>query len=623
VVREQDLDAARARFRRGGRSALVPEEVRAEVLASWERSACPDGGGADSGPAPFVGHHDGGPLLAAADAVLGAFATENPDAGCSVGLVSDDGTLRVRHDTATAPGELLDAAWWVPGHRHDEGSVGTTAAAIARETRRPVLVEGPEHLHPALRVLRDAAAPVTRGAHRAAVVVVTHAAEQGGAPLALARMLARGVAEHDERARQRRVLAMHDVTAALRAEGVPWVLATAGDDLWVGRGVQALPPPDQQSLHDLLTASVLLDETGAARHLDLPSGLCAEVRIREVRGEQGEVVGAVLGGVPVETHVAAGSASTAAREARRRQGSHVAPTARRDFAADLHRGPSREASEEARLRANQELFSPYVRARRDVTATLGHRRHLLLVGETGVGKRTLARERFAHLFPVGTSTTIDCAALGEHSTPDDDGLVGDPGADVHLVLLDQVHALTPRSARRLDEVLRPHTVLPGRVVVVGCLDSASVDAGRPYGLLLRHFHETVRVPALRHRTDELAEIARSVLRSTSGARSLRLSHQVVRVLEGYSWPGNIAELEDVLRYVVARKPVGVVQAPDLPAFCFTSAPRLTMLETAQADAIIHALYETRGNRYKAAALLGIARSSLYRKIDAFGISYIA
>lgn len=615
MVPEKDLDAARARFRRGGRSALVPDEVRAEVLASWERS-----GGADAGPAAFVGHHDGGPLLAAADAVLGAFATESPDAGCSVGLVSDDGTLRVRHDTATAPVELLDEAWWIPGHRHDEGSVGTTAAAIARQTRRPVLVEGPEHLHPAWRTLRDAAAPVARGA----VVVVSHAADRGGAPLALARMLARSVAEHDVRDRQRRVLAMHDATAALRTEGVPWVLAAAGDDLWVGRGVQALPPPDQQSLHDLLTASVLLDETGAARHLDLPSGVCAEVRIHEVRGDGGEIVGAVLGAAPVETHVGAGHASAAAREARRRQGSHVAPTARRDFAADLHRGPSREAAEEARLRANQELFSPHVRARRDVTATLAHRRHLLLVGETGVGKRTLARERFGHLFPAGTSTTIDCAALGEHPGPDDPGPVGEVGSgEAHLVLLDQVHALTPRSARRLDEALRPYTALPGRVIVVGCLDSASVDAGRPYGLLLRHFHETVRVPALRHRTDELAEIARSVLRSTSGARSLRLSHQVVRVLEGYSWPGNIAELEDVLRYVVARKPVGVVQAPDLPAFCFTSAPRLTMLETAQADAIIHALYETRGNRYKAAALLGIARSSLYRKIDAFGISYVA
>jgi len=40
-----------------------------------------------------------------------------------------------------------------------------------------------------------------------------------------------------------------------------------------------------------------------------------------------------------------------------------------------------------------------------------------------------------------------------------------------------------------------------------------------------------------------------------------------------------------------------------------------------AIAIIQALYESRGNRYKAAAMLGIARSSLYRKIDAFGIQY--
>jgi sigma-54 dependent transcriptional regulator, acetoin dehydrogenase operon transcriptional activator AcoR len=620
VVPERDLDAARARFLRGGRTALAPDEVRAEILASWERSTGPGRVAVEGAPAPFVGHHDGGPLIAAAHAVLGAFVMENPDAGCAVGLVGADGTLRLRHDTVTAPVELLDAAAWVPGHRHDERSVGTTAAALAHRTGRPAVVDGPEHLHPDLRVLRDAAAPVARGAHRAAVVVVTHACDRGGTALALARMLAAAVGEHEDRERHRRLLAVHEATAALHDDGVPWVLATAGDDLWVGAGAQALDPPDQRCLHDLLTTSVLLDETGAARHLDLPSGLCAEVRISEVVGPRGEVVGAVLGGAPAAAHVgAAATESAVAREARRRQGSHVAPTARRDFAADLHRGPSSASTEEARLRANQELFSPYARARHDVTATLAHRRHLLLVGEPGVGKRTLARERFAHLFPRGGATTIDCSTLDERPVPEDLSAGDGP----RLVLLDAVHTLTPRTARRLDEVLRPLTVLPGSVVVVGCLDSASVDAGRPYGLLLRHFHETVRVPALRHRTDELADIARSVLRATSGARSLRWSHQVIRVLEGYSWPGNIAELEDVVRYVVARKPVGVVQAPDLPAFCFTSAPRLTMLESAQADAIIHALYETRGNRYKAAAMLGIARSSLYRKIDAFGISYIA
>jgi transcriptional regulator of acetoin/glycerol metabolism len=159
---------------------------------------------------------------------------------------------------------------------------------------------------------------------------------------------------------------------------------------------------------------------------------------------------------------------------------------------------------------------------------------------------------------------------------------------------------------------------------VGCIDVPAVDATRPYGLLLRHFREVTRVPALRYRIDEIGEIAWAILRRHSARRSLRLSHQVIRVLEGYPWPGNISELEDVLGYVVARKPLGEIQPPDLPTLCFQGrARRMSMLETAQCDAIIQALYESRGNRYKAALMLGIARSSLYRKIDAFGISYIA
>ncbi len=160
--------------------------------------------------------------------------------------------------------------------------------------------------------------------------------------------------------------------------------------------------------------------------------------------------------------------------------------------------------------------------------------------------------------------------------------------------------------------------------MIACVDTPGVDATRPYGLLLRHFHQITRVPALRYRNDEIGDIALSILRELAVRRSLRLSLQVIRVLEGYAWPGNISELQDVLRYVVARKPVGEIQPPDLPRLCFQRQPRkMSMLEAAQCDAIIHALYESRGNRYKAAAMLGIARSSLYRKIDAFGISYIA
>ena len=207
-------------------------------------------------------------------------------------------------------------------------------------------------------------------------------------------------------------------------------------------------------------------------------------------------------------------------------------------------------------------------------------------------------------------------------------LVADLAETAHghpqLLLLCGLNRLSPVAAHRLDESLRPLIALDAGLSVVGCIDSPAIDATRPYGLLLRHFHQMTRVPALRYRIDEIGDISMSILSKLAGARSLRLSLQVIRVLEGYAWPGNINELEDVLKYVIARKPVGEIQPPDLPRLCFQRRPRkMSMLEAAQCDAIIQALYEARGNRYKAAAMLGIARSSLYRKIDAFGFCYIA
>ena len=625
------VDAARGRFLRGGGPAPAAGDVRPVVLASWERSVAA-GVDLERLSAPFVGHGEQSPWTEAARSVLGGFArSSDVDLACSVGLVDAEGVVRARRDLDPALGELLDEVRWVPGYRHAESVVGTTAASVASREHTAALLEGPEHLHPALRCFREAAVPIGHAGRggaggRVALVVLAHAADAGASLLTVARLLAAQVDAHADHARHRRVIAVHDAVAAAEAGGAAWVLAAVDGDTWVSRAVRGLTAADQQSLHDVLTAGVLLEQTGRTRHLDLASGSCAEIRVDEVRLE-GVTVGHVLAGDVAASHD--GDAERADAEARRRQGSHVAPTARRDFAADLHRRPGESMRDaEARRQASRELFGPWASAVREVAANLGQHRPHALVGESGTGKRTLVVERFLRLHPRGTSTTVDCSALDEHplrGTGRVPGLDRRPAThgEPHLLLLRHLQALTPVTARRLEEALVAAAATPG-VVVVGCVDAASLDAGRPYGLVLHHFHETVRIPALRHRVDELADIVRSVLGAMSAGRSLRLSHQVIRVLEGYAWPGNINELEDVLRYVVARKPVGVIQAPDLPALCFTRrAPRLSMLETAQADAIIQALYEAGGNRYQAAALLGIARSTLYRKIDAFGISYIA
>ncbi|MEJ2890164.1 helix-turn-helix domain-containing protein [Actinomycetospora aeridis] len=603
----REVDAARRRFLRHGRDDLPAGVVRPAVLASWERARA---AGVDTGrlAAPFVGP---GAPSAGAQRVADRVHVRDPDLDASVLVVDRDGVVLVRRDGDPALAEILDALHLVPGHGHGEHVVGTTAAAVALHEGEAVALEGPEHLHPALGALACAAAPVEPG--DLAVVVARHVTDGAARDLPLVRALAREIADEDAAGRRGRILAVHDALAALAAEGAAWVVATDGDDLVLGAGARRLPPADQQVLADLALAGLALDRPAELYRIDLPSGVGAEVTVREIRHDD-RLVGCAVGGGPAVDEQGRQEA-----EARRRQGSHVAPTSRRDFAADM-RGAER-AHAEARVRANRDLLTPSLRARQELAANLGQRRHQVLVGEAGVGKRTLAAEQFGRLHRDGTVTVV---AADTADAPEPlERLVHRPPARPQLVVLRGLQGVTPLSARRLDEQLRLLLARSSHAVVVACLDTTSVDASRPYGLLLRHFHETVRIPALRHRADELADIALSVLRSIGGGRSLRLSHQVIRVLEGYAWPGNINELEDVLRYVVARKPVGVIQAPDLPALCFTSRPRLSMLETAQADAIIQALYEARGNRYQAAAMLGIARSSLYRKIDAFGISYIA
>ncbi len=600
------LEVARRAFLAGEWTEVGAAEVaRPEVVASWarclRRGLDPDGAvahfrGGDAGPDP-------------GKEVFDAFVAAG--ARCSLVLLDADGVVRSRADADPELARLLDSLRMVPGYGFDETAMGTTAAAVALAEGAAVALSGPEHYAAALTCLAEAAAPIP-GPGSGVVVVVCHRSEESTLALPLARMLAAQVAEQVAGEPDRHVRLLLERLRA-HGDGPDWALATDGHTVLTNAAARQLDGPDLRTLSDVLLAGMALDERGH-RHVDLPSAGCADVELEPV----------LLSGEPVGCLLAAGPAAptrTGVAEATRRQGSHVAPVTRRDYAEDLRRDAGPEHAR-ARIRANRELLTPFLRARQEVAASIRQGRHHLLIGEPGVGKRTVAVEQFRRAHPRGQVTEVEC---GSWST---DG--GAPPAfdrrdgRAHLVLLRAMNLLGPVAARQLDEALRPLLALADPPLVVGCVDTPAVDATRPYGLLMRHFHEITRIPPLRYRLDEVGDIAWAILRRIAPRRSLRLSLQVIRVLEGYAWPGNISELEDVLRYVVARKPLGEVQPPDLPTLCFQShARRMSMLEAAQCDAIIQALYESHGNRYKAAAMLGIARSSLYRKIDAFGISYIA
>ncbi|WP_326837379.1 helix-turn-helix domain-containing protein [Amycolatopsis rhabdoformis] len=619
-----ELEAARRSYLTAGRYVAARDVVRPEVLASWERSRWHDVD-PDRITARFLGHTHAAPsVVACANDVFDAFVKANEDGACSLALLDTGGVVRARCDGDGALAHLLDAVLLVPGYDFAERAVGTTAASIALHEQAGAAISGPEHYHSQLTCLSDAAAPVIdpNGHDLCGVVtVISHHGAETPLQLALARMLAEQIADRIAGEPQRRSQIILEQFDHRDHEGT-WVVATDGNFVTSNAAARQLDATDLRALNDLVLASLMLQDF-ATKHLDLPANGCAEVTTEPI-WMSGELIGCLLTG-----RKAGSRPSPELPEGIRRQGSHVAPLTRRDYAKDV-RGSDRAQQEhaKARIRANRELLTPFLRARHEVVASIGQGRNHLLIGEPGVGKRTLVLNQFRQSFPLGRVITVDCATMaGEAPTRLDDltnGLSADLGDRPHLLLLRGINGLTPVGARRLDEALRPLVALPTPPLVVGSVDIAAVDATRPYGLLLRHFHEITRVPPLRYRLDEVGDIANSVLRKLAARRSLRLSLQVVRVLESYAWPGNISELEDVLRYVVAHKPVGEIQPPDLPQLCFQGrARKMSMLEAAQCDAIIQALYESRGNRYKAAEMLGIARSSLYRKIDAFGISYIA
>ena len=129
------------------------------------------------------------------------------------------------------------------------------------------------------------------------------------------------------------------------------------------------------------------------------------------------------------------------------------------------------------------------------------------------------------------------------------------------------------------------------------------------------------VPPLRNRSADLPALVTAVLAELAPGRDVRLSADAQRTLARHGWPGNVAELRDALDAALRRRPVGVLQVGDLPASCQSAPPgSLRRVDRAERDAIVAALRETDGNRAAAAAVLGVARSTLYRKIAQYRIT---
>ncbi len=149
-----------------------------------------------------------------------------------------------------------------------------------------------------------------------------------------------------------------------------------------------------------------------------------------------------------------------------------------------------------------------------------------------------------------------------------------------------------------------------------------------YRLNVIHLH----VPPLRERKEDILPLSAHLLGQIARASYLpeaRLDRQAGRVLMEYDWPGNVRELSNVLERVVASTGGGTIRPSDLPfhlrkgregALGGRRASLKDVKGTAEKEAILRALEASGYNKAKAASLLGIHRTLLYKKIRRYGLA---
>ena len=240
----------------------------------------------------------------------------------------------------------------------------------------------------------------------------------------------------------------------------------------------------------------------------------------------------------------------------------------------------------------------------------------LVTGEPGVGKYALLRKMIESSGEPGSVTEVECRDL---SADELERLTSAPLAVGSTLVLRRLDTIDQRCAAALSRWLDADA---GQDIwVLGTCTTGSSVAEQAARALLERFHAVaLRLPALSERASDIPAIVRSLVDRHAHGRQVDLTADVVRELGRAEWPGNVRQLEDVVRAVVAGR-VGEVTTADLPLEVRSSTSRrpLPPIEQLERTAIVKALHDAAGNKVVAAKMIGLSRSTIYRKIRAYGI----
>jgi two-component system nitrogen regulation response regulator NtrX len=285
---------------------------------------------------------------------------------------------------------------------------------------------------------------------------------------------------------------------------------------------------------------------------------------------------------------------------------------------------------------------------------------VLIFGESGTGKELIAHAIHAASQRSGEAfVEVNCAAIPEelieselfgHRKGSLAGALEDKigklqKADSGTLFLDEVGDMSLKTQakvlRALDEQ-RFEPVGASQFIQVDVRVVASTNKNLEEEIERGNFREDLfyrlnvipfHVPPLRERVEDVRLLAGHFLKEFTtayGRKPKELTEEALRVLEEYPWPGNVRELRNLMERIVIMNPQIRIDARHIPldrarrAVFDRPLDRFGSLqevrEAAERDYILKKLEESKGNVTRAAELLGLERSHLYRKMKALGIA---
>ncbi|MGV9869646.1 sigma-54-dependent Fis family transcriptional regulator [Rhodococcus koreensis] len=577
--REDEVRTARELLITQGlvRASVPASLVAAEIEQSWRRSVSHR---VDPGAGPHIlGEIDpDSSILRAAGRILDQWQTNLTDSRLALFLADEDGRIVSRRIVDAQDERALDQANAVEGFDFSEQSLGTNGLGTPIESRGIVFVRGTEHFNDALAQLACAGAPIKHpitGRMVGSLSIASHIDVASPLMVAMVRQAGYQIAEALELMADSRDLELARIYRLFRSSRHPVLVMNSET---VMTDLPALAHFDAESHADLWEKLRRHRWDQDELQLELPT-LGTEAMVRRL-GRAGQ--DAIFALEFTEQAAAAGAEQVT-----------------------VAHNPDNAAAPAGGAAAPRSRPNPYGDVQRQLSACADVDGLIRVVGDPGTGKRHQAS------IWLRRQTGQEPNVVTARDLPADDAVwesVLREGRGIVVVGGDDLPADVRTRLGGFAAIARPG--VPGGARII--LTESTGDAGKD---------DAVRVPSLAELRSELPDIVREVAAELfPGAPALRFSPAALQCLLAWRWPGNVAELTRLLTALPYPVRSGLIQTKDLPApMRQTALSSLSRYEQAERETIEGALREAEGNKARAAKILGIGRTTLYRKMRALKI----